>query len=242
MCPKAQSDARPKLILKPVLQHLVRRSGEEEGFANHALDAYIAVMSDLMRYSADLANMGVEAGAGKSAPPVDQWNPDYCGQLDLVIRRDGSWVHEGSPIGRAKLVRLFSTVIKKEGDDYFLVTPVEKLSIQVEDVPFLIAGLEIDNPGRDQVITLSTNVGDKVILDADVAFGFRTIMGTDERAPYVNVRRNLDARLSRAVYYDLANHAHEADIDGKRRFGFWSSARFFDFDDGLDLAAKEDAS
>ncbi|MEM1193029.1 MAG: DUF1285 domain-containing protein [Pseudomonadota bacterium] len=208
-------------------------------------------MSDLIGYAAHLAqtlNGHVDRdgdpngnGKGNRLPPVDQWTPDYCGRLDLTIRRDGVWVHEGTPISRPRLVRLFSTVLKKEDDTHYLVTPVEKLSIHVEDVPFLMTGLTIDDPGTEQIVTLISNMGDQLVLNGETPMTFRQIPGADDRAPYVTVRRNLEGRLARPVYYELAQTAAPTIVAGQERFGFWSKGHFFDFDDGLDRALWRDA-
>ncbi len=159
-------------------------------------------MSDLF----SLASRMSDLSAGRGLPPVDKWNPEYCGEIDMVIRRDGLWFHEGSPIGRPQLVRLFSTVLKREGDDYFLVTPVEKMKIKVEDVPFLAVALSVEKAGRpDQNLNFRTNVGDLVTAGADNALSFRPgDAADDELVPYLHVRRGLEARLSRPVYYELA--------------------------------------
>ncbi len=146
----------------------------------------------------------------RGLPPVDKWNPDYCGEIDMVIRHDGLWFHEGTPIGRPQLVRLFSTVLKKEEDDYFLVTPVEKMKIRVEDVPFIAVDLEIENIGEtDQRLIFKTNVGDIVTASADHKLVFRKWgFGDEVLAPYLHVRAGLEARLSRPVYYQLADLAN----------------------------------
>ncbi|MEL7486721.1 MAG: DUF1285 domain-containing protein, partial [Pseudomonadota bacterium] len=126
-------------------------------------------MTDLMRYAAELER----AGAALALPPVDKWDPDYCGEIDLVIKRDGVWFHEGTPIGRARLVRLFSTVLRKDGDDYFLVTPVEKLKIAVEDAPFVAVLMRAEGEGRDQRLIFTTNVGDEIMAGPDHALAMR---------------------------------------------------------------------
>ena len=140
-------------------------------------------------------------------PPVEKWDPDHCGEIDITIRRNGVWMHEGSPIGRPKLVRLFSTVLKREGDDYFLVTPVEKLQLTVEDVPFLAVAMEREGGGEAQTLRFRTNVGDEVIAGPDHPITFRCDAGerADEGAlvPYVEVRAGLKARLTRPLYYDF---------------------------------------
>ncbi|MBD0426848.1 DUF1285 domain-containing protein [Aquisalinus flavus] len=160
-------------------------------------------MTDLFALAASMADLQGD----RPLPPVETWNPDHCGEIDITIRRDGIWVHEGSPIGRTKLVRLFSTVLKREGDDYFLVTPVEKLQLTVEDVPFLAVGMEVDGDGEGQTLRFRTNVGDEVIAGPDHPITFRR--DPRERAddgalvPYVEVRAGLKARLTRTLYYDF---------------------------------------
>lgn len=154
-------------------------------------------MSDLMRYASELAG----AGANRSLPPVERWNPAYCGELDLVIRRDGVWVHEGTPIGRAPLVRLFSTVLRREDDRYFLVTPAEKLGIRVEDAPFIAVLMRVDGAGAERRLAFSTNVGDEVEAGPGHALEYRR--RGDGGAPYVHVRNGLWAKLARPVLYDL---------------------------------------
>lgn len=179
-------------------------------------------MNDLMRYAAALDGPG-----GRRLPPVEKWNPAYCGELDLTIRRDGVWVHEGTPIGRARLVGLFSTVIRKEGDNYYLVTPVEKLGIKVEDAPFLAVLMHIDGGGDARKITFTTNVGDRVVADEDHQISYR--QSGAGKAPYVHVRAGLDALISRAVFYDLVGIGETRDIDGEEWFGVASAGIFFPF-------------
>lgn len=179
-------------------------------------------MTDLMRYAAML-----EGESGRPLPPVAKWNPDYCGEIDLTIRRDGVWIYEGTPIVRAKLVRLFSTVIKKEGDRYFLVTPVEKLGIKVEDAPFLAVLMRVEGEGDEKRIIFTSNVGDEVVADRDHQIDYRA--SGDGKAPYVHVRAGLDALISRAVFYDLVAIGETRDIDGEPWFGVMSSGVFFPF-------------
>ena len=178
--------------------------------------------SDLFSFAADLADLE----CGGSLPPVDKWNPEYCGEIDIVIKRDGVWFHEGTPIGRAKLVRLFSTILKREGDEYFLVTPVEKMKITVEDVPFQAVQLEIANQGdRDkQLLTFRTNMGEQVTAGPDNRLIFSPAgEEVEDLIPYIHVRSGLNARLSRPVYYQLAELVAE-DEDG-----VWSAGEFFPF-------------
>ncbi len=190
-----------------------------------------------MRYAAAL-----EGEAGKSLPPVHLWNPAYCGELDLVIKRDGTWVYEGGPIGRARLVRLFSTVLKREGDRYFLVTPVEKLGLKVEDAPFVAVLMRVEADGgdaRDRRLVFATNVGDEVAAGPEHALAFRAARETGPEngggAPYIHVRGGLEARIARAVYYDLVALGETHHIDGEDQFGVWSDGVFFPFGPAADL-------
>jgi hypothetical protein len=141
-------------------------------------------------------------------PPVEKWQPAHVGSIDIRMARDGTWFHEGRPILRQPLVDLFATVLRREGDAYFLVTPGEKLRIQVEDVPFLGVRLTRDGAGPTQRLRLSTNVGDHVAIDAGHPIVMREHDG--QAAPYVMVRAGLEARLVRSVYYELVELGEEA--------------------------------
>ena len=148
--------------------------------------------------------------AGQGAPPVERWNPDHCGDADMTIRADGTWIHAGTPIGRKRLVRLFSTVLRKDEDGVtYLVTPVEKLSIAVEDAPFLAVEMTATGEGDAQVLTFRTNVGDVVEAGLDHPIRFEREEGTDGVKPYVLVRGRLEALVTRAVTYDLVALARE---------------------------------
>lgn len=144
---------------------------------------------------------------GKGLPPVHLWHPEHCGEIDIVIRADGVWMHEGSPIGRKELVRLFSTVLRKDPDGYHLVTPVEKLNIQVEDLPFRAVAMARD--GDDLVFT--TDVGDEVAASEADPIVVETDPTTGEPAPRIHVRRDLWARIARPVFYELVEMAEEVD-------------------------------
>lgn len=181
-------------------------------------------MTDLMRYAALL-----DGGGERPLPPVEKWNPAYCGEIDLTIRRDGVWVHEGTPIGRARLVRLFSTVLRKEGDRHFLVTPVEKLGIKVEDAPFIAVLMRCEGEGAARRIVFTTNVGDEVAADRDRPIEYRVSRGGVEKAPYIRVRAGLDALISRAVFYELVAMGETRDIGGEAWFGVASAGVFFPF-------------
>lgn len=145
----------------------------------------------------------------KSAPPVDKWHPEFCGNMNLVIKRSGQWWHEGTPFTRAKLIQLLASVLKKEGDDYFLVTPVEKIGIQVEDVPFII----IDAQVNEHNIQVNTQTGDTVILSKEHPVELRKFEGN--LVPYCHVRRNLWARVHQNVLYRWVDQAVEVAINDK---------------------------
>lgn len=147
---------------------------------------------------------GIAAAAsrasGKGPPPVHLWNPPYCGDLDMEIRADGTWFYNGTPIGRPAMVRLFASILKREGDAYFLVTPVEKVGIRVVDAPFVAVDADIAAE-----IAFTTNVGDRVTAGPDHAIELR---GTpDEPRPYVHIRRGLWALIDRKTFYRLADAA-----------------------------------
>ena len=153
-------------------------------------------------------------GHGRGLPPVEKWNPDFCGDIDMVIRADGTWVHEGSPIGRKRLVRLFSTVLRRDGDgETYLVTPVEKLRVSVEDAAFLAVEMQADIRDGQPALVFRTNVGDVVEAGPDHPLRFEREEGTDGVKPYLLVRGRLEALVNRAVTYDLIERAQE--VDGK---------------------------
>jgi hypothetical protein len=166
---------------------------------------------------------GENPGAKRGLPPVHLWNPANCGDIDIVIRRDGLWLHEGSPIGRRELVRLFSTVLRKDADGYWLVTPVEKLKITVEDAPF--RAVRVDRIGDDLVF--QTDVEDEVLAGPDNPIRVETDAQTGEPAPYVHVRRGLEARIDRAVFYELVELAQERQGPQGPELGVVSQGAFF---------------
>jgi len=162
------------------------------------------------------------ATEGKGLPPVHLWNPEFCGDIDMRIRRDGSWDYMGTPITRARMVKLFSTILRRDGDDYFLVTPVEKVGIKVDDAPFIAVEMEYNQSH----ITFRTNLDDYVTVDKEHPIFVEINDETGEPSPYVRVRDRLDALLSRSVYYELVEHAQE--IDGM--IGVKSNNDFFRLD------------
>lgn len=177
---------------------------------------------------AGLAALIARAGKSRSAPPVERWNPPFCGDIDMRIAADGRWYYLGSPIGREALVRLFSSVLRREEDGRFLlVTPVEKLGITVEDAPFLGVELHADETEARQVLTLRTNVGDVVRIGADHPLRFERELGTDGLKPYVLVRGRLEALFSRPLLYQLVELFEERDVDGIRMLGVMSDGMFF---------------
>lgn len=167
------------------------------------------------------------ATKGRGLPPVDKWDPPFCGDLDMRIARDGTWFYLGTPIGRPELVKLFSSIIKKEGDDYFLVTPVEKVGITVEDAPFVAVDFTTQGKGRDQVLTFETHVGDHAAAGPDHPIRVVRDPETGEPSPYVLIRRNLEALIDRKSFYRLVEKGAHEDRDGTRWFGIWSGGEFF---------------
>ena len=157
----------------------------------------------------------IAKAAGRGLPPVHLWHPTHCGDIDIVIRRDGTWMHEGSPIGRAELVRLFSTVLRLDPDGYHLVTPVEKLRIGVEDLPFRAVAVE----AREGRLVFTTDVGDEVEAGAENPITVDADPRTGEPAPRLHVRRGLEARIARSVFYELVERAELIDGRMKLRSG-----------------------
>ena len=166
-------------------------------------------------------------GAGKGLPPVHLWNPPFCGDLDMVIKRDGTWFYQGTPIGRAPLVRLFSTILKREGDRYFLVSPVEKVGITVEDAPFVAVDAQATGQGAAQVLRFETNVGDSVEAGPEHPIRVTRDPATGEPAPYVHVRAGLEALIDRKTFYRLVELGTQEDVEGVDWFGLWSGGQFF---------------
>jgi hypothetical protein len=175
-----------------------------------------------------IAEAQAEGAGGRKLPPVEKWNPAHCGQIDMRIARDGTWFYLGTPIGRPALVRLFSTILRREDDgSYVLVTPVEKVQLKVDDVPFIAVRVDAEGEGHDQRLRFLTNVGDEVIAGPEHHLRV-TSRGVDEPQPYVHVRGRLEARLSRSVFYELVEMAEERiSSDGRRELGVWSNGQYF---------------
>lgn len=184
----------------------------------------MAPLPDLSSLSlAEIAQLAAE----QKLPPVDRWNPSHCGDSEMRIARDGTWFHQGSPIGRPNMVRLFSTVLRREPDGSFvLVTPVEKLDIQVEDAPFVAVEMKADGEGRDAKLAFRLNTGDLVTAGPEHALRFAGT--TDEPRPYLHVRAGLEALVVRSLYYDLAERALSGGPNGNGEPpGVWSDGAFF---------------
>ena len=161
-------------------------------------------------------------------PPVDSWHPNFSGELDMRIARDGTWLYLGSPIKRHRMVKLFASTLRHDEDSrYYLVTPVEKFAILVEDAPFRAVAMDVHGTGRDQVLTFRTNVDDEVMAGPDHLIRLDINPETAEPSPYVHVRGRLEASINRAIFYDLADLGLEEPYDGKCQFGVWSAGVFF---------------
>ncbi|QDM23750.1 DUF1285 domain-containing protein [Tardiphaga sp. vice154] len=175
-----------------------------------------------------LTTAATQATGGKvrGLPPVHLWNPPFCGDLDMRIASDGTWYYLGSPIGRVALVRLFSTILKREDGKHFLVTPVEKVGITVDDAPFLAVEMEKQADESGPRLRFRTNVDDWVDCDADHRLRFETA-ADGGLMPYLHVRADLWAKVTRALYYDLVDIGEERVVDGKPMFGIASAGAFF---------------
>jgi hypothetical protein len=167
----------------------------------------------------------LRARGGKGPAPVETWNPPYCGDIGMAIRSDGVWLYQGSPIGRAPLVKLFAGVLRKDADGrHYLVTPAEKVDVAVDDAPFLAVEMEVRGEGRAQSLIFRTNVDDIVTAGPDHPVRFVVEPGSGGLKPYLLVRGRLEALVTRALYYDLVELAvAEAD----HGLGLWSGGAFF---------------
>ena len=168
------------------------------------------------------------AGAGKGLPPVERWEPPFCGDIDMEIRADGTWFYMGTPIGRAPLVRLFSTVLRKDADGKtYLVTPVEKVGIKVEDAHFIAVEMAAQETKAGRVLTFRTNVGD--VVEAGEAHPLRFVIDAANHGlkPYLHVRGRLEALLSRPLMYDLVALGEEIEHEGETWFGVRSGGVVF---------------
>jgi len=168
-----------------------------------------------------------------SRPPLEKWHPELSGDIDLRISRDGQWIHKGEPLGRESIVRLFSTILRREEDEqYYLVTPVEKWRIQVEDTPLLAHSVEVEGSGVDQIIRLTTNVGETLEVGNEHPLDVSSYETSGQPRPLVRVRHGVDARLVTAAYYDLAEHVVEETVDGEPVLGVFSHGNFYKIGQG----------
>jgi hypothetical protein len=190
---------------------------ENTGLEGNDLEGFAAAASDAAK-----ANP-----AGRGLPPVHLWNPPFCGDLDMRIAGDGTWFYMGTPIGRPSLVRLFSTILKREDGKHFLVTPVEKVGIRVDDAPFLAVEMQNEASERGgRLLRFRTNVDDWVACDGGHRLRFE--MAADGGlTPYLHVRSDLWAKVTRALYYDLVDMGEERVVDGQPMFGVESGGEFF---------------
>ncbi len=173
--------------------------------------------------SAEGLAASIKAAKTRGLPPVEKWKPPFCGDIDMEIRRDGTWFYEGTPIGRPGLVRLFASILIREGEEYFLVTPVEKVGIRVEDAPFVAVDFEVSGEGAEQRLTFITNLDDATVAGADMPLRFVRDETTGEPSPYVRVRRNLEALIDRKSFYRLV----DLGVHHEGWFGVWSAGSFF---------------
>ena len=198
--------------------------------SNQSLESLTAAAKDAEKQAV------VTTPAGKGLPPVHLWNPPFCGDLDMRIAGDGTWFYMGTPIGRPALVRLFSTILKRENGKYFLVTPVEKVGIHVDDAPFVAVEMRKEGDERGALLRFRTNVDDWVDCDSDHRLCFE-VGAAGGLTPYLHVRADLWAKVTRALYYDLVDIGEERTIDGREMFGIQSAGKFFPMADAVEVRA-----
>ena len=174
-----------------------------------------------------LLSAATEAARARGVPPLQLWNPPFCGNMDIEIRRNGSWFHQGRQITRASLVKLFSSILRRDGGHFFLVTPVEKVGIRVVDAPFLGVEMNVSGEGEAQLLTFRTNVGDVVAAGSEHHLRFEIAGENSELKPYLLVRGRLEALVSRAVMYDLVELGETVEIDGVPMFAVRSGGVVF---------------
>jgi uncharacterized protein len=177
--------------------------------------------------TADTLAAAATTAARKGPPPVHLWNPPFCGDIDMRIARDGTWFYLGTPIGRPALVKLFSNILKREGEAYFLVTPVEKVGITVDDAPLLANDFDVAGSGPAQTITFTTLTEDSATLGSDHPLRVERDPVTGEPSPYVLIRANLWALIDRKSFYRLVDLGGHHAYAGQDWFGLWSSGQFF---------------
>jgi len=182
---------------------------------------------------AKAGQVGLEAIAAElprenqDPPPVERWNPPFCGDIDMRIGSDGTWFYQTTPIGRPALVKLFASVLRREGDKYFLVTPVEKVGIVVDDAPFIAVEMKTSAGEEGRVLQFRTNVDEWVTVGPGHALRFEQQWANGGLKPYLHVHRDLWAKVTRALFYDLVALGEEREISGKVMFGVMSGGEFF---------------
>ena len=169
---------------------------------------------------------------GRGPAPVHLWDPPFCGDMDMIIARDGTWIHEGKPIRRTALVKLFASLLKiAEDGDYYLVTPVEKVRIKVEDCPFVALNMDVEGEGSRQNLIFTTNIGEKVAVGQEHPLNIQVDPDSGEPHPSINVRNGLDALINRAVFYRLIDLAVPVEAEsGQSAMGIWSGGQLFVLD------------
>ena len=163
----------------------------------------------------------------KGPPPVHLWDPPFCGDLDMRIARDGTWYYLGTPIGRFELVKLFSSIIRKDEDKYYLVTPAEKVGIKVDDAPFVAVDFVTIGKGSNQTLTFETQVGDKVQLNKENSLRVLIDKNSGEPKPYIHIRSGLEALIDRKSFYRLIEICSTNTNNKEEWFGLWSNKNFF---------------
>ena len=185
--------------------------------------------------SAESLAASIKATKTRGLPPVEQWNPPFCGDIDMEIRRDGTWFYEGTPIGRPGLVKLFASILIREDDSYFLVTPVEKVGIRVHDAPFVAVDFEASGEASEQRLSFTTNLEDMTVAGVEAPLRFVRDDTTGEPSPYVRVRRNLEALIDRKSFYRLV----DLGVHHEGWFGVWSNGVFFGIIPSDELPAED---
>ena len=182
---------------------------------------------DSVKPTAETLANSARVASKRGLPPVHKWNPPFCGDLDIRIARDGTWFYLGTPIGRAPLVKLFSSILRKDGDDYFLVTPVEKVGIRVDDAPFVAIDFEVSGEGASQEIQFVTQTEDEMTAGPDNPIRVANDPETGEPSPYILVRDRLEALIDRKSFYRLVDIGEHQNHGGNRWFGVRSQGQFF---------------
>jgi len=173
------------------------------------------------------ASKQIEQGSGDGLPPLEKWNPEFCGDIDMRIARDGSWFYNGTPIGRPAMVKLFSRVLWQEEGKYFLKTPVEKVGIQVDDAPFLMISVEQREGEQGPELVFSSKTDDQVVAGAEHPIRVEVDPDSGEPSPYIGVRFGMEGLIGRSLFYQLVEMAEEREHQGKRHLMLQSQGSWF---------------